>query len=80
MSLILMTSDNSYSKRVWNDLLLCVFGELNDLKCKYKDKKGLENVAQTLREFKNNNIKIPRTTDKEISNIKKVFFIRKLEG
>lgn len=58
----------------WNDLLLHVFGEVNDLKCKYKDKRGLENVTQTLREFKNNNNKIPRTTDKEMRGIKKILY------
>ena len=60
--------------RNWNDLLLHVFGEVNDPKYKYRGIKGLENVAKTLREFKKNNNKFPRTTDKEMKGIRKALY------
>ncbi len=34
-------------------------------------KRGLENIAKILKEFKKNNNKIPRTTDKEMNGIRK---------
>ena len=64
----------SYGIRNWNDLLLHVFGEVNDPKYKYRGIKGLENVAKTLREFKKNNNKFPRTTDKEMKGIRKALY------
>ena len=57
----------------WNDLLLYAFGEVGLSKNKYKGKKGLENVSKILKDFKKNNNKIPRTTDKEMNGIRKAY-------
>ena len=64
----------SYGIRNWNDLLLYTSGEIDLSKNKYKGKSGLEKVAETLREFKETNNKIPRTTDKEMNGIRKALY------
>ncbi|MFW9990335.1 MAG: hypothetical protein ACFFC3_16965 [Candidatus Odinarchaeota archaeon] len=58
----------------WKSLLLYVFGEIELPKNKFEGKKGLENAAKILREFKKNNDKILRTIDKEMNRIRKVFY------
>jgi len=64
----------TYGINNWNDLLLYAFGDVELSKNKYKGKKGLEKVTETLREFKENNNKIPRTTDKVMNGIRKALY------
>ncbi len=64
----------SYRIRNWDDLLLYAFGEVNNPKYKYKDRKGLENVVKTLKEFQKKNNKIPRTTEKEMNCVRKALY------
>ncbi len=65
---------SSISINNYNDLLLYAFGEVGLSKNKYKGKSGLEQVAETLRKFKENNNKLPRTTDKEMNGIRKALY------
>jgi hypothetical protein len=58
----------------WNDLLLKALGETNSTKNKYNGKNGLKKVVKILREFKEKNKKIPRTTDKEMNGIRKALY------
>jgi hypothetical protein len=64
----------SFGINNWKSLLLYVFGETELPKNKYEGKIGLENAAKILREFKKNNNKIPRTTDKEMNGIRKALY------
>ena len=68
---------SSISINNYNDLLLYAFGDVGLSKKKYKGKSGLEQVAETLRKFKEKNNKIPRTTDKEMNSIRKALYITK---
>ncbi|MHA1147372.1 MAG: hypothetical protein ACTSR8_03935 [Promethearchaeota archaeon] len=64
----------SFDINNWNTLLLYAFGEINLSRKKYEGKIGLEMVAKILKEFKKKNNKIPRTTDNEMSSIKKSLY------
>lgn len=58
----------------WNDLLLYTFRDIDLSKKNYKSKNSLEEIGIILREFKENNNKIPRTTDKEMNGIRKALY------
>jgi len=65
---------NSYGINNWTDLLSYALGETNMYKSIYHGKEGLERVAEKLRQFKVNNNKLPRTTDKEMNGIRKALY------
>ena len=64
-----------YEIKTWNDLLEYVFGEVTTRRRKkeyYMGQEGLERITNRLREFKEKNGRLPKTSDKGMANIRRL--------